>query len=448
MISSVVNSLMNSSLNIALPTIGREFSMNAVGLSWVAQSMLLASSILVVPFGRLADIHGRKRLMTIGSIVYVVSSFSSAIAVNAVFLILSRVLQGIGAAMIFSTSVALLTSVFPPERKGWAIGWNVSAVYFGLAAGPFIGGMMTHAFGWRSLFWLNAGLGLVSVLFLTTMLKGEWADAKGETLDITGSLILAATIVCFVYGLSKVPALAGFILVAAGAALFFVFVKVEEKKTNAVVNVKLFEENRMFTFSNLATLFNYSAAFSVGFLLSLYLQFVKGFDVRISGTILMAQPLVMVLLSPIAGRLSDRIEPGKVASLGMALTVAGLLMLAFLGESTGLPYIIASLVVIGAGYALFSSPNTNAVMSSIEKRYYGIASGIVSIMRQMGMMVGLAIGTMMLSIFVGKIKITPDHHQSFLLALRWAFGISTLLCIAGVFASLARRTGKETRSGS
>jgi EmrB/QacA subfamily drug resistance transporter len=438
MISAVVNSLMNSSLNVALPSIGKEFSMNAVILGWIATAMMLSSSVFVVPFGRLADILGRKKLMAAGSLIFALGSLLAAISINGVMLISVRVVQGIGSAMIFGTGMAILTSVFPPEKKGWALGWNVAAVYFGLTAGPFIGGLMTMKWGWRSIFWLNAVLGIASVTVLLTMLKGEWADAKGEKFDLRGSVILGGTVLCLIYGLMKITSFSGVMLFAAGIMLFVIFIKYEKKQDMPLVNVRLFEKNNAYLFSNIAALINYSAASSVSFLLSLYLQYIKGMSPGKAGLILMAQPLIMVIFSPAAGKFSDTIEPGKVASAGMALTMAGLFSLVFLAENTHVSYIVWALFAIGGGYALFSSPNTNAVMSSIDRKYYGTASSILSTMRQIGMMTGIAVATLMLSVFTGTAKVHGFKPDEFMSALKWSFIVATVLCMFGIFASLAR----------
>ncbi|MEI7541679.1 MAG: MFS transporter [bacterium] len=441
MLSAIFNSMGSSSVNVALPAIGQEFSMNAAMLGWVATTMILAASIFVVPFGKIADIFGRKKLMIIGTSVYTIGSILAALSVSTFFLLTSRVIQGIGASMIFGTSVAILTSVFPAEKRGWALGWNVSAVYMGLTAGPFIGGLLTSYLGWRYIFWLNVPLGILSLFFLVFMLKGEWAEAKDEKFDYLGSLILALLITCLIYGLSKMPSYLGGILLMFGIVLLFIFVKFEEKHVNPVVNMKLFENNIVFTYSNLATLIHYSSAFAVSIMLSLYLQYVKGFDPRHAGVILMAQPAVMMFIAPWAGKISDKYLPGTIAAIGMSMTMIGLVLFSFLQIDTPLLYIIVCLMFIGAGFGFFSSPNTNAIMSSVERRYYGVASGIISTMRQSGQMVGLAIATMFLSFFIGNFQITPDKHEAFLLAVKSAFIVFSVFCFFGIFASLAK--GKQ-----
>ncbi len=438
MLSALVNSLMNASLTVALPAIGREFSMSASSLGWVFTSMLLSATVFVVPFGRLADIYGRKKIMIIGSFITVIMSLLGAVSTSSWMLIIVRVFQGVGAAMLFGTGVAILTSVFPPDKKGWALGWNVSAVYFGLTAGPFIGGLMTKTLGWRSIFWLNVILGLVSIFFLLFLIKGEWAEAKGEKIDYPGSVLFGLTVICLIYGMSKTPSGLGFSLLAFGLVLLLIFIKFEGKFASPLINLSLFRENRVFAFSSLATLIHYSAASSVGFLMSLYLQYIKGFDPAKAGLILMAQPLVMVIFASSAGRLSDRVMPGKVASVGMALTMTGLFLFSFLSMYTPLWKIVCCLFIIGGGFALFSSPNSNAVMGSVERKYYGIAAGIISTMRQTGQTIGIAIGTMMLTAFMGKMQITPEVFRHFMTALKYAFIVSTTLCFFGILASLVR----------
>jgi MFS family permease len=210
------------------------------------------------------------------------------------------------------------------------------------------------------------------------------------------------------------------------------------KTESPIFDMNLFKQNRVFAYSNLAALINYSATFAVSFLLSLYLQYTKGFGPTKAGTILISQPIIQAIFSPFAGRLSDKIEPRIVASMGMALTAAGLFSLTFLTQDTTVTFIIASLILLGFGFALFSSPNTNAVMSSIDKRFYGVASGTLGTMRVIGMMLSMGMVMIIFSVYIGRIQITPEYYPLFLKSIKLAFVIFAFLCIGGVFASIVR----------
>jgi EmrB/QacA subfamily drug resistance transporter len=345
-LGAFITPFMGSSINVALPSIGKELEMDAVLLGWVATSYLIAAAMFLVPFGRIADIYGRKRIFTYGILLFTSSSLLCALSTSATMLISFRVLQGIGGAMIFGTGVAMLTSVFPLGERGRALGINVAAVYLGLSLGPFVGGFLTQHLGWRSIFIVNVPLGLIVIALILWKLKGDWATAKGEKFDLPGSLIYSLMLVAIMYGFSLLPAMAGGWLILAGVLALVAFVWWEMRVQSPVLNIGLFRNNAVFAFSNLAALINYSATFAVAFLLSLYLQYIKGFSPQYAGVILVSQPVVQAIFSPIAGRLSDRIEPRILASAGMALTVVGLSMLTFLSAETSLAFIIGSLVLI------------------------------------------------------------------------------------------------------
>lgn len=437
-LGSFLTSFMSSSVNIALPSIGREFAMDAVLLSWVATSYLLAAAMFLVPFGRIADIHGRKRVFTYGILIYTVSSLLSAISTSAVILICFRILQGIGGAMIFGTAVAVITSVFPAGERGKALGINVATVYSGLSLGPFLGGFLTQHLGWRNIFLVNVPLGGLIMAFIFWKLKGEWVGAKGEKFDFTGSIIYSLTLIAIMYGFSLLPAMSGAWLILMGVLGILAFIRWETKVESPVLDMNLFRNNTVFAFSNLAVLISYSATFAVSFLLSLYLQYTKGLSPQNAGLILVSQPLVQAIFSPFAGRLSDRIEPRVVASMGMILTAVGLSLFTFLNEKTTLEFIVGSLILIGFGFALFSSPNTNAVMSSVKKRFYGVASGTRGTMRLTGQMLSMGIAMLIFAIYIGRVQITPEHYTLFLRSAKAAFIIFASLCFGGIFASLAR----------
>ncbi|MBN2187382.1 MAG: MFS transporter [Dehalococcoidia bacterium] len=429
---------MGSAVNIALPSIGKELSLDAVTLGWVSTAYLLASATFLVPFGRIADLHGRKKIFTYGIVIYTISSLLSGIASSAAMLISFRILQGIGAAMLAGTAVAIITSVFSADERGKALGINVAATYAGLSLGPVVGGVLTQHFGWRSIFFINVPAGLAVMAITSWKLKGEWAGAKGEKFDVVGSAIYSLTLVTLVYGFILLPAMSGVWLIVVGVVALSAFIRWEMKARNPVLNMNLFRKNRTFTFSNLAALINYSATFAVAFLISLYLQYVKGLEPQSAGFIMVAMPAVQAIFSPFAGRLSDRIEPRVIASAGMALTTVGLALFTLLDGETPLEFIIGTLILLGFGFALFSSPNTNAVMSSASKRDYGVASAILATMRQVGMVFSMGVAMLMFSLYIGKVQITPEHYLLFLQSMKTSFIIFAILCFGGIFASLAR----------
>jgi len=436
--SSFITPFMGSAINIGLPAVGAEFQIDAVLLSWVETVYLLVVGVFLLPMGKLADIHGRKKFFTIGISIYIVGTILSGIAFSEYQLIAFRVIQGIGSAMIFSTSIAILTSIFPPSERGKVLGISVAAVYTGLSIGPFLGGILTEHWGWRSIFLTTVPLGLLALVLVLVYLKGEWAEAKGEKFDIAGSIILGLALIALILGLSVIPSLLGAWLIPSGIVLLAIFIMWETRVKNPVLSLSLLAGNRTFAFSNLAALINYSATFAVTFILSLYLQYIKEMTPQQAGTVLVVQPILMAITSPFAGRLSDKIEPRIVSSVGMTLSVIGLIPLIFLSDTTSFPVLTISLILLGLGFGIFSSPNTNAIMGSVEKKYYGVASAMVGTMRVIGQMLSMGTVMMLFSMIIGRVQIVEENYPQFLVSIRTAFVIFTVLCTFGIFASLAR----------
>ena len=437
-LASFIAPFMISSVNVALPAIQKELNMTAVQMGWVATAYLLAMAVGLVPVGKIADIHGRKKVFLTGLTVYTVGSVAAALVGNTVWFLALRVLQGLGSAMFVTTGMAILTSVFPPQRRGRAIGIYVAAVYVGLSVGPFLGGLLTEHFGWRSIFVVMLPLGALSIVVTRVCLKGEWADANSQHLDALGSLIYSVAITALVYGASVLPSTTGLVLLPAGVVGLVIFFLQQRKTPEPVFEVALFVENRTFAFSSVAALLNYSATFALTFVMSLFLQYIKGLPPENAGMVLMAQPIVMAVFSPLAGRLSDRIEPRYLASAGMALTATGMGIFTRLHAGTSMAGIIANLILLGFGFALFSSPNMSAIMGSVDKKDYGIASGAVATMRLLGQMTSMAIATMVLTLLIGHQAIVPENYDRFLVSAKTIFMVSATLCTVGVFFSMFR----------
>ena len=444
MLSSFQTPFMASAITVALPSISKEFSMSAVLLTWVATSYLLAAAVFLVPFGRFADIRGRRKIFLAGMWVFMVSTGMCALAPSSYLLIFFRVVQGVGSAMTFGTAIAILTSVYPPHLRGQALGMTTAMTYVGLSIGPFLGGLLTGLFSWRGIFVVIIPLVGAIILLSHRRLRGEWGEARGEEFDLPGSVVYAVSLTSVILGFSMLPHLIGLIVTIAGTCGVVLFVLVELRQRSPVMDMSFWKENRPFAFSNLAALINYSATFAVSFLMSLYLQDVKQFSAERAGVILVSQPIVMAAFSPLAGKLSDRIEPQLIASAGMAITSVGLVILALMTEATGEVAIVATLAFIGFGFALFSSPNTNAVMSSVERRSYGVASASLGTMRLVGQVLSLGIATLFIALYLGDQAISHNLAPEFMQSYKLAFSVFAVLCFAGVFASLAR--GKVRKS--
>ncbi|MCK4746896.1 MAG: MFS transporter, partial [Bacteroidales bacterium] len=292
--------------------------------------------------------------------------------------------------------------------------------------------------GWRSIFYATVPFGLLVIWITWKYVKEEWADARGEKFDLPGALIYLLSMSAFMFGFSRLPDVPAIILAGTGLIGLVVFTFLEMKVRFPVFNITLFTSNRLFAFSNLAALINYATTFAITFLLSLYLQYVLGMSPRDAGMILITQPVMMALVASISGKLSDTYDPRILSSAGMGIIVGGLVLLTFLSDQTSLSYLVLSLVIVGIGFGMFSSPNTNAIMGSVDKKYLGIASATVGTMRLTGQMMSMGIATLILQLFIGNHPLSVEYSVEFLASMKTTFLIFVILCTLGVFASLAR----------
>lgn len=436
--ASFLTPWMVSSVNIALPSIGRELSMGAVALSRVTSSYLLSTVVFLVPFGKIADIYGRKKIFLYGMVVITLSSLLSAIVFNGLLLILTRILHGIGAAMIFGTAMAMLTSVFPSQKRGRILGINMSFVYTGLMAGPVLGGIITRYLGWRMLFWLNLPVCIAVILVTAFCVRYEWKEKGMLFTDRAGAVLYGVILVLCMSGVARLSSTAGIVMVVLGLVCAVIFYRIESLRKSPVFPVDLFSGNRLFACSNFSALINYSATYALVFLMSLYLQYLKGLPPDRAGLIMIVQPVMMVLFSPLAGRLSDRYEPRFLASAGMGCTAAGLFALSFLSGETSYGQIIMRLIFVGLGFALFSSPNTSAALGAVERRHLGTATATIGTMRLIGQVLSMGIMMFVMSVTIGKGTIVPEQYPAFEHMMVLLLRLFTLLCIGGLILSALR----------
>ncbi len=428
-----------SSVGIALPTIGRDLGASAVQLSLVQTAQVLGIGIFLLPMGRLADIHGRRRIFLSGTTLLCLATMILGTAGHIKLLIGLRFVQGIGAAMIFSTSLAILSSVFPPARRGRAMGIVVCMVYLGMAAGPSVSGFIIYYLSWRWVFVILSGIMLLTLFLSATRLKGEWFSGRGEPFDWAGSAVYMVSLFMFIYGaagLHHIPAARW--LALAGLAGMVFFVMLQKRSAYPILDIHLLTTNLSFTFSNMATFINYAAAFSFLFFFSLYLQYIKGFTPQQAGLLLVIQPLVQAALAPLAGRLSDAYPPSRIATIGMVFLTIGLVAASTIDAHSSLVLIISVTVLLGISLGLFSTPNVTAIMSMVEPRHLGIASSLLATMRTTGVLASTTIIAMILAVYMGNQQVTQANTEVFLQSQQTAFRVFSALSLLGTLFSMAK----------
>lgn len=425
-------SFMGSALNVSLPSIGREFSLNLVILGWIPTAFILANAAFILPFGRLGDLYGRKKIFTIGVALFTLASIMAFFSPTAIYLIAFSFMQGLGCAMIFGTGMAILSSVFPIGSRGESFGIYVASVYMGLLAGPIIGGFLTQTFGWRSIFLFNIPISITILTLISLKIKKDWIGSKGESFDFKGATIYIASIIIILYGFTSMFTSTGQVLVILGILLLLIFVILELKTPNPIINPRIF---RKFVpaLSSTSTLLMITSTSAIWTLLSIYFQYIQSLSPLVVGVLLAIQPLVVTLTSPFAGRLSDRINGAHIILIGIILSSIGLFLTIFIGFETSLAYIIALIIVLGIGNALFSSPTTNIFIASVDRKYYGSASAVFSTVIFTGQLLSLGILLLIFSGTLGGLEVLPSQFAKFMASQQLTFSIFLILSILGTF---------------
>ena len=438
--TAFLTTFMGSALNLSIPAMEKEFGIGATLVGWIVTAYTLSIEAMSVPFGKIADAAGRRGVLILGISVFAVMSLGCGFCTDIWILLVLRVAQGFGAAMIFATNNAILISVYPADQRGRVLGLSSASVYVGLSIGPVIGGFLNHYAGWRSIFFLVTA---VSAAVLAATVRGIPRKEKPEQavkVDVPGNLLYILCITLFLYGLTNLSAVRfSWLILLAGIAAGIAFVLVELRVKEPTIRVTMFSRDPAFTFSNLAALLNYGATYAISYLMSIYLQVVMGFSSGVAGLILIVQPAMQALFSPAMGRLSDRIAPYKLASGGMALCAAALGMFYFVSETTPLWRIFFTLAAAGFGFALFASPNNNAIMACVEKKEYSVANSILATMRTVGQSSSMAIVTVITGFTLGNAALDTTPAADVITTMHWSFAIFFVLCVLGIFMSLKRR---------
>jgi len=383
-ITAFITTFTGSALNLSIPDISKEFTLTASVSGWIITGYTLAVTFCSIPAGRLADIKSKKTVLAAGLVIFTSCCIAAVFCMSGIILIVLRLLQGVGAAMIFSTNTAILTENFPQEERGKVLGYSLAATYAGQSAGPVLGGVLNYNLGWKSIFIFTEFFSAVSLVATIFKLKSKPADKEH------------------------------------------------------FVRSNPFKDNPEFKAASISALLNYSATFAISYLVSVYLQNVLGFNSQTAGFIMISQPIIMMLLSPVAGKLSDKIPPFKLSAIGMILCSAGMAVLIFIDDKSPLWLIIVVLIVTGAGFALFSSPNTNAAMSSVTKDNYGFASSVLATMRAAGHSISMMAVNLVVNIYAAGLSFESIQTDLLIQIINVLFVGFTMVCVAGSVISIRR----------
>lgn len=423
---------MVSALTVAIPTIGVEFKMDAVAMSWLATVFFLAASMFLIPFGRLADIFGVKRIFSTGIGIYFISALFAALAPSAPVLIIARFMTGLGAAMIFGTSFALLSLSLSERERGAALGINIASNITGFALGFFLGGILTYYQNWRFIFLFTLPISLFVLGLIRFKLPGECALSKGERFDLIGSALIAVQLFLLIRGLTELPSLRGGLFILSGIAVFSLYLFHHAKVSYPVIDMGLFRKNRCFSLSNAAIMIYTTSNLAAVFLFSLYLQYIKGLDARSAGLILLVSTLITATLTVYAGRLSDRMNLYFLASIGVIISLAGLLTMTFISFDTPILLLLMEMILISAGGAFFYPPLMKIILGSISKDRYAMGSSLAETMRLIGNSTSMSIVSIGFAIYLGGMDITPDSYPAFLIGMKHVLAAFVVLCTASL----------------
>ncbi|MCL4294984.1 MAG: MFS transporter [Anaerolineae bacterium] len=394
-VGSFMTALDGSVVNIILPVVSRAFNSDVATVEWVVTVYLLVVSSLLLSFGRLGDMRGHKLVYISGFLVFVVSSALCGLASSIGFLIVARALQALGGAMLLANSPAILTKNFPPQQRGQVLGLQATMTYLGLTVGPSLGGWLTSEYGWRAVFYINLPVGLLALLLSLYFIPLDSGAERAERFDLAGAITFMAGLVALLLGLNQghawgwsSPAILG--LLAAAVVLLAVFLFIERRVSSPMLDLTLFRVP-LFSASTASAVFNYICLFTGLFLLPFYLIQARGLSPAQAGLILTAQPIIMAIMAPLSGTLSDRMGARLLSTLGMGIMALGLFLLAQVNATSPLSYVALSLATVGFGTGVFISPNTSALLGAAPLHRRGIASGIMATARNMGMVLGVGL---------------------------------------------------------
>jgi EmrB/QacA subfamily drug resistance transporter len=392
-LGTFMSALDGSVVNTLLPVLGRALGTSVAGIEWVTTVYLLVISGLLLSVGRAGDLFGHKRFYLAGFVVFVVGSALCGLARSAGLLIALRALQALGASMLMATGPAILTRSFPMTMRGRALGALGTFTYLGLTVGPSFGEWLAGAYGWPSVFYINVPVGVVAILLAMRSVADDRAERREESFDFMGAALFTIGLVALLVALNQGHAwgwtsalTVG--LIVASAAVLVLFVRAELHRDDPMLDLSLFR-GRVFSAATASALLNYACVYSVLFVLPFLLIQGRGLSASEAGVVLTAQPIVMAVVAPVSGTMSDRLGSRGLATAGMLVLGIGMVLLALLVTHASLGAIAGALAVVGLGVGTFVSPNNSALMGAAPMHRQGIASGVLATARNVGMVLGV-----------------------------------------------------------
>jgi EmrB/QacA subfamily drug resistance transporter len=452
-VGTFMTALDTSVANTVLPVIGKSFNEPIANVEWVVTIYLLVLSGLLLSFGRLGDMRGHKAIYLWGFGIFITGSLLAGIAPTIALLICFRGLQALGAAMLAANSPAILTKSFPAQQRGQALGLQATMTYLGLTVGPSLGGWLASLFGWMVVFYINVPVGLVFFWLGSRFIPRDTVHQQAEKFDYSGAITFLLGLGALLMGLNKGgewgwESLSTILLLLIAGVLLSAFIYIEKHVDHPMLDLTLFTK-LPFSLTTTSAIINYIGVYSCIFLMPYYLIEGRGFTPAQAGLILTAQPLIMAVIAPISGTLSDRIGTRLPAVIGMAVLSFGLLLLSRLGPATEIKTIMMALAVVGLGTGAFISPNNSALMGSAPKSRQGIAAGILATARNFGMVLGVGIAGAIFTTTIARgsnyLSTQGEISQNMAIfqALHLSFLTVSLITIIGVITSLVRVSNKD-----
>lgn len=441
-ITSFFAVFLSNGIIIGVPAIAQDFAMNNVIQNWVPTIFFLVVAVFTVPAGQISGKFGVKKSLLAGILVYLIGSIGAVLSFSTESFLVFRIMQGAGVAFLNVSAMAMVVHAVAPKNRGKALGFTVTGVYLATSLSPVICGFLVHNLGWRSMFYFVIPFLVLCIILMITKIPQEWKTYQDDKIDKVGSILYGIGILFFIYGFTSLITTPGKILTVLGIILLVIFGAYELRQKSPVFNMNLFK-NKKFTSSNIAALCSYIAVMVVTTILNYHFQYVRGWDAQMSGMILIITPIIMAIMAPNAGKLSDKIHPQKLAALGMGIATVALLILTFLTGKTPLYMVIIAMILQGIGMGLFSSPNMNAIMSSVPPKDAPTASASQATMRTIGQTMSLGLLTLVFAWIMGSLELAPQYAGMIVQASQIICGICTAACLLAIFASLVGVKSKD-----